>query len=195
MKHKHRIIPGHMGGKYESGNVIEVEVTRCEGNRANHVMWHFANWQLWGKAEDKLAWKGLAGFLNKEEIFLERMRVNGRNLGLRNKGRKLSEERKKALLKNRLGKKHSQETRDKMSKIRLGKPQPSKRKPRTVEVKKKISETMKGERKSLSHRQNLSEANKGIHVGKSWWVNEENEVKFSHEYPGPGWMKGRKWKG
>jgi hypothetical protein len=60
-----------MGGEYVEGNTIEVEVTQCDGHTANHIMWHYANWGLWGKREDKVAWKGLAGYLGKEEIIAE----------------------------------------------------------------------------------------------------------------------------
>jgi general stress protein YciG len=81
MKHTHRITPGHIGGEYVEGNVIEVEVTQCDGQTANHVMWHFANWCLWGKEEDKIAWKGLSGFYGKEEIIHERARLGGQMSG------------------------------------------------------------------------------------------------------------------
>ena len=69
-----------MGGQYVEGNVISVEVTSCDKQTANHTMWHFANWQLWGKAEDRLAWQGLAGFLNKEEV-VEELMEEGRRKG------------------------------------------------------------------------------------------------------------------
>ena len=77
MRHNHRIIPGHMGGEYAEGNVISVEVTNCNKQTANHIMWHYANWRLWGKIEDKIAWKGLAGQWGKEEIIGERIRLGG----------------------------------------------------------------------------------------------------------------------
>lgn len=195
MKHKHRIVPGHRGGEYVEGNVIVVEVTECNQQTANHAMWHYAEWRLWGKAEDQLAWKGLAGHYDKEEVILERLRINGRNAGLRNIGRKLSNSHKESIRLAHQGKKHTQETRDKMSQTRRGRPQPDKRKPRPADIKQKISETMTGKKKSPSHCQKISEANKGVHVGKTWWVNERNEVKFCHECPGRGWEKGRKWKG
>jgi hypothetical protein len=68
-KHKHRIKPGHIGGTYETGNVVEVEVNSCiENNVSAHSIWHFCNWQLWGRPEDLMAWKGLAGTAGKEEI-------------------------------------------------------------------------------------------------------------------------------
>ena len=68
-----------MGGKYEPGNVIAVEITACNTTTANHVMWHYANWQLHGKEEDKLAYRGLAGFYRKEEIIAQINRLNGEN--------------------------------------------------------------------------------------------------------------------
>jgi hypothetical protein len=71
MKHRHRIIPGHRHGKYIEGNIIEVEVVECNQQTASHAMWHYAEWRLWGKQEDRAAWQGLAGFKNKEEIILD----------------------------------------------------------------------------------------------------------------------------
>ena len=87
MRHKHRILPGHVGGTYVEGNVVVVSVTQ-------HAMWHFANWQLWGREEDWIAWRGLGGVIGKEEVVLEAQRmggkrsgeVNGRAAGLSNVG-------------------------------------------------------------------------------------------------------------
>jgi len=81
VKHRHRIVPGHMGGQYIEGNIIEVEVTECNRNTANHVMWHYANWRLWGGAEDLLAWRGLSGFYGKEDIIKESQKLGGKNGG------------------------------------------------------------------------------------------------------------------
>jgi hypothetical protein len=78
MKHKHRVVPGHMGGGYTSENTIEVEVSQCSKSTATHPMWHFANWQLWGKEEDRLAWRGLTGYLGKEEIIREKCSISGK---------------------------------------------------------------------------------------------------------------------
>jgi dissimilatory sulfite reductase (desulfoviridin) alpha/beta subunit len=74
-----------MGGKYEPGNVIAVEITACNTTTANHVMWHYANWLLHGKWEDQIAYKGLAGFYNKEEIIAKRNKLNGITQGAKNK--------------------------------------------------------------------------------------------------------------
>ena len=81
-----------MGGQYVEGNVIEVEVTQCDGNTANHVMWHYANWRLRGKEEDKIAWKGLSGFYGKEDMIHERARLGGQISGAKNRdSRRMSE--------------------------------------------------------------------------------------------------------
>jgi hypothetical protein len=81
MKHNHRIIPGHKGGNYVEGNVISVEVTACDKQTANHVMWHYANWRLWEKAEDLLAWRGLAGFYSKEEVIEQKQKIGSKKGG------------------------------------------------------------------------------------------------------------------
>jgi general stress protein YciG len=40
-------------------------------------MWHFANWCLYGKEEDRAAYKGLSGCYSKEKIIEERLRLAG----------------------------------------------------------------------------------------------------------------------
>jgi general stress protein YciG len=72
MRHKHRILPGHVGGTYVEGNVVTVSVTQ-------HAMWHFANWQLWGREEDRLAWRGLAGIIGKDEMVLAAQKLGNKN--------------------------------------------------------------------------------------------------------------------
>lgn len=64
--HKHHVIP-----KYRDPNsktTVEVTVTQ-------HAMFHFCNWQLWGDERDRLAWRGLAGIIGKEEIVAEVTRI------------------------------------------------------------------------------------------------------------------------
>ena len=195
MRHKHRINPGHNGGDYTEGNVISVEVVKCDGNTSNHAMWHYANWRLWGKLEDRLAWKGLAGFYSREEIIEERMRINGRNWGLRCAGRVLTDEHKRAIAESHKGLTHSAETKLKMSQSRKGRESPQKGKARTPEEREKISKTLRGREKSEKTRERMRESQLGKHRGKSWWVNEEGETRFSRECPGEGWTKGRKHRG
>jgi hypothetical protein len=74
MRHTHRILPGHRGGEYKKNNTIEVSVTQ-------HAMWHFANFQLWGLEEDRIAWRGLAGIITKEEIVFQALSLGGKKGG------------------------------------------------------------------------------------------------------------------
>ena len=74
-----------MGGEYVKENVILVEVTECDKQTANHVMWHYANWQLWGKEEDLLAWKGLSGYYSKEDIIQRKLALGGKISGEANR--------------------------------------------------------------------------------------------------------------
>ena len=67
-----------MGGEYVEGNVISVEVTNCDKQTANHVMWHYANWVLWGKPEDLVAYRGLAGYYSKEEIIEQKQKIGSK---------------------------------------------------------------------------------------------------------------------
>lgn len=87
MKHKHRRIPGHQGGKYDSGNVVICDNSVCDREVAIHPMWHFANWQLYGKIEDYLAWRGLTGMIGKEEIIRQVQAETCRKVGKANKGK------------------------------------------------------------------------------------------------------------
>jgi hypothetical protein len=70
MKHKHHITPKYRGGSNHRDNLIELSVTQ-------HAMFHFCNWQLWGRWEDYFAWKGLSGEIGKEEIVAEARKRGG----------------------------------------------------------------------------------------------------------------------
>jgi len=67
--HTHHLLPKHMGGTDDESNLVhDVEITR-------HAMFHFANWQLWRKHEDWVAWRGLVRFMSTEECALEAMKL------------------------------------------------------------------------------------------------------------------------
>ena len=72
--HKHRIVPGYQGGEYAEDNVVDVHTVR-------HAMWHFANFQLWGNEEDRIAWRGLAGIVTHEEAVFEACSLGGKRGG------------------------------------------------------------------------------------------------------------------
>jgi len=64
MRHKHHIIPKHMGGSDDPSNIIELSVEE-------HAAAHKYLYEKYGKLQDKLAWYGLLGILSKEEILEE----------------------------------------------------------------------------------------------------------------------------
>ena len=72
--HKHHIIPKHAGGSDHESNLIEVSLTQ-------HTMWHYTNWCLWARMEDRLAYRGLGGQVQGEELSLEKRRIGQINGG------------------------------------------------------------------------------------------------------------------
>lgn len=71
MKHKHHIIPKHMGGSNDSSNLIELTVEE-------HASAHRILFETYGRHEDFLAWKGLSGMMTKEEIIASMLKEAGR---------------------------------------------------------------------------------------------------------------------
>ena len=84
MRHKHRIVPGHAGGKYTEGNCVYVSPATCDGDTASHAMWHWANYFLYGNPYDKIAARGLAGYLGKEDTVREKCSLSGKKNGKTN---------------------------------------------------------------------------------------------------------------
>jgi len=79
MLHKHRILPGHLGGTYESNNVVLLTVSE-------HAEAHRILWQKYGHQEDFIAWQGLSGAINKETIISEVLSLAGHKGGSAGKG-------------------------------------------------------------------------------------------------------------
>jgi len=60
LKHKHHVVPKHMGGGNEPENIIEVTIE--EHAEAHRLLYdQYGNWQ------DLVAWKGLLGLLTSDE--------------------------------------------------------------------------------------------------------------------------------
>jgi hypothetical protein len=77
MKHKHHIIPKHMGGDDSEENLIELSIEE-------HALEHKKLWEKYGHQEDYLAWQGLSGLMTKEELVKEMLKMAGQ------KGAKIS---------------------------------------------------------------------------------------------------------
>lgn len=68
MIHKHHILPKHAGGTDEPSNIIHLTVKE-------HAEAHRILFEQYGKKQDEIAWKGLAGIIGKEEIVSEVCRL------------------------------------------------------------------------------------------------------------------------
>ena len=64
VKHRHHIIPRHMGGSDDPSNIIELTVEE-------HAEAHRVLYELHGKEEDRLAWLGLSKQISKLELLAE----------------------------------------------------------------------------------------------------------------------------
>lgn len=71
MTHKHHIIPKHIGGSDDPSNLIEVSISE-------HAEIHKKMYEEHGRWQDYVAWKGLTGCINKEEIIREISSINGK---------------------------------------------------------------------------------------------------------------------
>ena len=128
MKHKHHIVPRHMGGTDDPSNLVELTVEE-------HAEAHRKLWEEYGNIKDYAAWKGLSGTIGKEEIVKMLMDPTGR---------KHSEETKKKISEARKGKKLSEETREKLRQFNTGKKL-------SEEHKENISKRLKGDPRMASN--------------------------------------------
>jgi hypothetical protein len=60
LKHKHHVIPKHMGGSDEPENIVELSIEE-------HAEEHRKLYELHGHWQDLVAWKGLLGLLTSDE--------------------------------------------------------------------------------------------------------------------------------
>ena len=148
MKHKHHIIPRHMGGKDSEGNIEYLTVEE-------HAEAHRKLYEEHGRWQDKLAWQGLSGMIGKEEIMEEIYK----NRVPHNKGKKqpfmkrrpMSDATKGKIAKANTGRKLTTETKQKMSDAAKGRVGPNNGRKLTTETKKKMSEAAKKRWTAVSH--------------------------------------------
>lgn len=156
MKHKHHIVPKHMGGKNNPENIISL-------TPEEHAKAHQELYEKYGKIEDYLAWKGLAGFMGKEEIIFNLMSENGKKVGNRMKleGKGIFDPEKQKTEKYQEG-------------IKLGG---------------KINGRKMAE---SGHCKRVAPLGGGKNLGKKFWFNPDTEKETqSFEHPGEGWILGR----
>lgn len=125
--HKHHIIPRHAGGTDDIANLVELTVEE-------HAEAHRLLYEQYGRQEDYLAWKGLAGLIGKDEMIKAKCSLNSSRPGELN---------------TFYGKRHTEETKRKISEKRKGHSD-NKGILKSEEHKKKISERRKAEAKKYT---------------------------------------------
>jgi len=182
IKHRHHIIPRHMGGNNDKENLIEVTVER-------HAMFHYCNWKLWGKEEDKIAWKTLSGQMTLSEAHYTAIKLGAKKTGQIMKDKMRDNETKEEWSNMIKGFWEKEEYREKQI-------------PRLLEIQKTASilgnsgEGLKKKKetyKKISHQQGTKNSQYG-----SMWITDGtkgNTRKISKEDPIPeGYRKGRVFK-
>lgn len=71
MKHKHHIVPRHMGGSDSPENIVELTIEE-------HAQEHKKLYEKYGKVEDYIAWKGLEKSVDLEDIISLRCSLGGK---------------------------------------------------------------------------------------------------------------------
>lgn len=135
MKHKHHVIPRHMGGSDDPSNLIELSVEE-------HAEAHKKLFEQYGNQFDYIAWQSLSGLITKEEA--RRLAISASLTGRKQSAEQI-EKRVKARLKTRphstLGQKNkpaSEERKRKISEANKGKPSPFKNKERHTNITKQL---------------------------------------------------------
>ncbi len=134
--HKHRMMPGHMGGTYDPSNVVLLTVEE-------HAEAHKKLYEEHGYWQDKLAWHGLSGLKNHGEIHSAVSREA-------NLGRKQSQETLQ---------KKSNTMKKLISEGKLKRPS-NKGMPRSEEWRKKVSIAMMGNSHNLGKKYNMIKVEK-----------------------------------
>ena len=179
MKHKHHIVPRHMGGSDDPSNLIELTVEE-------HAEAHRKLWEEYGNIKDYCAWKGLEGTIGKEEIVRLLMDPTGRIH---------TEETKQKISQSHKGKsKHTEESKEKLRQFRTGMKL-------SEEHKAKISKSLEGNTymvgKKLSE-DTKKKISKSLEGNKRWSSNpnvSEEERKRRSEATKERWRKYREAKG
>jgi NUMOD3 motif len=192
IKHKHHIIPKHMGGTDDPNNLVELTIEE-------HAEAHRLLYEQHGRWQDRVAWQGLAGLVGHDEI-LKKMNAAQRGAGhpfygksrsietkqkisQALKGHTVSEETRNTWSEQRKGRKVSNETRQKISAGNKGKVISEEhreilRQPKSVEHKEKISAGNKGKVRSDEAKQK----NRLARLGKK--ATDETKQKISKALTG-----------
>jgi hypothetical protein len=163
-KHKHHIIPKHIGGTDSPDNIVELTIEE-------HAEAHRKLFEEHGRWQDEIAWKSLSGMLGgKKAIMKEFWKENGR----RTTGYKMSEYQKEQSRLANKGKKLTEEHKAKI--VGWGRKQPQRQKDLVADANsmKWIVETPEGKKERVY---NLCEYGRKHNLGNAW---QGNCVKHGH---------------
>lgn len=136
IKHKHHIIPRHVGGTDDPSNLIELNIEE-------HAEAHRVLYETHGRIEDYYAWKGLSGQIGKDEILKQLAMAQkgkkkpdgfGEKISEFRKTFKYSEESKQKISESKKGKKFTDEHRNNISLSLIGRKQTEHQKNRARET-------------------------------------------------------------
>ena len=71
MKHLHHIVPKHLGGTDEPENLVELTIEE-------HAEAHRQLYEQHGRWEDYLAWQGLSGLMDREQLVIQMLSEAGK---------------------------------------------------------------------------------------------------------------------
>lgn len=174
MKHKHHIIPRHMGGSDHPDNLIELTVEE-------HAEAHRLLYEMHGKTEDKIAWLSLCGQITHKEAVRQ--------------GSKLGREKTAKILEDKHGKdwKKILSKRGTTRLLELLKEDPD-------FLKRVANRSFLGKKHKEESKRKIGEKNSqhqtgtgNSQYGTMWITNGIKNAKIKKDKPIPcGWQKGRK---
>jgi len=171
-KHKHHIIPKHMGGSNDNDNIVELSVEE-------HAQAHKSLFEKYGHWQDKIAWEALSGQIGKEEIICNVQRLT-------HLGKKRPKEWCENIGKSKKGIKQSKSTIEKRRLKLIGQERNF-----TEEWKQNISIGKKGQTpwiKGKKHSEESKEKNRQAHLGniynKGRIHSEETRKNMSEAHKG-----------
>ena len=173
MRHKHHIIPRHMGGTDDPSNLIDLTVEE-------HAEAHRKLYEQYNKEEDRIAWLALCGQMSKKEAVKQ--------------GQRIGREKTNAILKERYGddwkRIMSQRANNRMQEILKEDPDYLSRANTRSFLGKKHTEESKTK---IGRKNSKYQTGSGNSQFGTMWItnNIENKKIKKHDLIPEGWRKGR----
>lgn len=174
VKHKHHIVPKHLGGSDDPSNIVELTVEE-------HAAAHKKLYEEFGHLQDKLAWQGLLGLISTAEIVhtLQSEGMKGSRNPMYGKPAPNRGVKRPGVGGRKKGTKWSDEERQKKMLLRQSKSFQEK-------MKKVYSDPGRNKKISEAHLGKI-----GASQGKKWYNNGQEEKYFSEDQQPQGWIRGR----